>query len=133
MFNYYFVDVFCLTFQLMLHLEKLTADPTMRIHYGFSGKQESSPSSSSSLLSMSMFRWLGLEGRVVSGDMTADRVLLPREGGCQDPMYNTWELLQMRKTLVERAWSHHCAECDAILNKIVGRPINRTGKGYLRG
>ena len=114
----------------MLHLDKLSADPSMRIHYGFSGKQDSSYSSSSlsSLLSMHVFRWLGLEDRLVSGDMTADRVLLPRVGGCQDPMYNTWELLEMRKTMIERAWTHQCSQCDAILHKVIGRAINRTGK-----
>jgi hypothetical protein len=33
---------------------------------------------------------------VVQKDVFADEVYLPRYGGCQDPVYNTWEILTMR-------------------------------------
>lgn len=34
---------------------------------------------------------------VVQQDVFADEVYLPRYGGCQDPVYNTWEILSMRE------------------------------------
>jgi hypothetical protein len=34
---------------------------------------------------------------VVQKDVFADEVYLPRYGGCQDPVYNTWEILTMRQ------------------------------------
>jgi hypothetical protein len=34
---------------------------------------------------------------VAQKDVFADEVYLPRYGGCQDPVYNTWEILTMRE------------------------------------
>lgn len=43
------------------------------------------------LLGISMDRF------VIHKDVFADEIYLPKYGGCQDPVYNTWELLSMRR------------------------------------
>jgi hypothetical protein len=85
--------------KLVYHLDFLRANPDVRIHFGFSKL----PELPSFVLPQLIFRWLGLEGRLVNGTVFAREAWLPREGGCQDSGYNAWETVTMRDRLLAMA------------------------------
>lgn len=43
-------------------------------------------------------------------------------------MYNSWELLAMRKYLINRAWEK-CAECEDIMFSSLGKNFSRDKEG----
>lgn len=45
---------------------------------------------------------ISMDRFILHKDVFADEVYLPRYGGCQDPVYNTWELLSMRKFFYDK-------------------------------
>jgi len=48
--------------------------------------------------------WLGIPmDRFIQGDIFADEVIVPRDGACQDLMYNRWEFIRMREMVFKRA------------------------------
>lgn len=83
--------------RLVFHLDFLMRNPTVRIHYGFT-KKEDLPTS---VIPHTFLSWLGLSDRLVNGSVFAREALLPREGGCQDATYNAWEIVTMRETLLQ--------------------------------
>jgi len=80
--------------KLVYHLDMLYANPDMKIHYGFT-KKAVLPSF---VLPHTIFQWLGLSDRLINGTYYAKEAYMPREGGCQEPGYNMWELYHMRET-----------------------------------
>lgn len=114
-----------------MHYEMLKRHSEIKIHYGFSKMHLKFRSSSEflkrlkSLNSMRVLKWLGLEHRVVTGDYTADRVYLPREGACQDPLYNAKELIDMRSKLLKLAWKEDddCSKALKSSNISIGSPF----------
>jgi hypothetical protein len=55
-----------------------------------------------------MLQLVGLDVNrlIVHKHVHANEVYLPMEGGCQDPVYNTWQILHMRKLFLTRiGWS----------------------------
>ena len=102
--------------RLLMNLELINSDSSIRIHYGYSAKHVNSTQYMfhiQSLTSWRVLKWLGLEKRIITGDLVASTVILPREGACQDPLYNQHELLRMRHELINRAWEN-CDECDSV-------------------
>ena len=95
----------------MFHLDFLLSNPDVMIHYGFSKKTVSSSWSDANippkdLLALNYFDFVGIDrSRIISGPVVAGRVILPREGGCQDASYNAWELWTSRRRLKEIAFS----------------------------
>jgi Glycosyltransferase 61 len=85
--------------KLVYHLDFLRANPDVKIQFGFSKK----PSVPVFVLPHLYFKWLGLSDRLINGTYYADEVIMPREGGCQDPGYNAWEFLTMREKLFRLA------------------------------
>jgi len=85
--------------RLIYHLPMILSKPDMKIHFGFT----KAPVLASFALPHMFFRWLGLEQRLINGTVFAKKTYLPREGGCQDPGYNMWELFTMRKTFLALA------------------------------
>ena len=77
-------------------------NPSIYIHYGFNKKNTYTSRLPSKLLSYSYFQYLGIpRSRLVSGPIQVTQyTLLPREGGCQDAAYTSWELYQMRDTFL---------------------------------
>ena len=41
--------------------------------------------------------------RLINGTVHANHAYVPREGGCQDPGYNAWEVVSMRERLLKMA------------------------------
>ena len=106
--------------RLLSIFDLLRTYPEMKVHYGFSMKHKNSSQYMSNIQKLSSFRflkWLGLENRIITGDIASSKVFLPREGACQDPTYNTHELLTMRRKLIQLAWDDECKECDEILSR----------------
>lgn len=85
--------------RLVYHLDFLYAHPEIKIHYGFT-KQPVLPIE---VLPHQFFRWLGLYDRLVNGTVFAKEAYMPREGACQEPGYNMWELFNLRDVLLTRA------------------------------
>jgi hypothetical protein len=85
--------------KLIYHLDFLRANPDVRIHFGFSKLPELPPF----VLPQLIFKWLGLQDRLVNGTVYAKEIWMPREGGCQDSGYNAWETVTMRERLLAMA------------------------------
>jgi hypothetical protein len=45
---------------------------------------------------------LPMDRLVIHQHVYANEVYLPMEGGCQDPVYNTWQILTMRKLFMKK-------------------------------
>jgi hypothetical protein len=45
---------------------------------------------------------LSMDRLVVHRHVFAQEIFLPMEGGCQDPVYNTWQLLHMRQHFMKK-------------------------------
>lgn len=85
--------------RLVYNLDLLYANPDIKIHFGFT-KQPTLPSD---VLPHGIFRWLGLHDRLVNGTVFAKEIYMPREGACQEPGYNMWELFNMREVFINKA------------------------------
>lgn len=88
--------------KLVYHLHFLQAHPEIKIHYGFT-KQPTLPNF---VLPHNYFNFLGLADRLINGTVYANKVYMPREGGCQDIGYNAWEALTGRETFLEMLGIH---------------------------
>lgn len=49
------------------------------------------------------FVGLSMDRLVVHRHVYASKVYLPMEGGCQDPVYNTWQILNMRRLFMKKS------------------------------
>jgi hypothetical protein len=78
--------------KLIYNLEFLYQNPTYKIHYGFT-KQLTVPKF---VLPHYFFARFNLLDRLINGTFYAHNVVMPREGGCQDIGYNSWEVVSMR-------------------------------------
>lgn len=92
--------------KLIFHLDYLLARPEIKIHYGFSKL----PVLPSYVLPNGYLNWLGLGDRLINGTIYAKEVMMPREGGCQEPSYNAWELLHQREYFLR--WARREAGSD---------------------
>lgn len=101
--------------KLVYHLDFLLANPDVKIHYGFT-KQPTVPQW---VLPHNYFAALGLLDRVINGTFYAERVYMPREGGCQDIGYNAWEVASMRERFLKMA---HILETDDFKTVPPARP-----------
>ena len=112
--------------KLVYHYEFLKANPDIKIQFGFSKKDELV----SFVLPHYYFKWLGMYDRLINGTVYAREAYLPREGGCQDPGYNAWEVVTMREKLLELAGIHedHYNDKEAQPRTIV--IISRIGSGF---
>lgn len=105
--------------RLLANYDMLMKNPKIKIHFGFSSKHTNSSQYIEDIRKLTAFRvlkWLNLGERVITGALAAGVVYLPREGACQDPLYNTYELLAMKKILVNQAWNR-CEECDEMFKR----------------
>ena len=96
--------------QLILHIDTILHDTSIKIHYGFNSQHDKITFQAElpSLQSMKFLNWLGLGDRIVSGDMTAATVIMPREGGCQvwmDRWMNRWMDEWMNEWAIVLLWS----------------------------
>ena len=87
--------------RLVYHLPFLYANPDVKIHFGFTKQPEHLLPIE--VLPHGIFNWLGLGGRLVNGTVWAEEAYMPREGACQEPGYNMWELFNMREVFLARA------------------------------
>ena len=89
--------------RLVYHLEFLQAHPEMKILIGCDTKKTARATEMGMhhmLLSMKPLMdlaGLSMSRLIVHKHVFAREVYLPMEGGCQDPVYNTWQILSMRK------------------------------------
>lgn len=85
--------------KLVFHMDFLLANPDIKIHFGFT-KQPTVPNY---VLPHIYFNFLGLGDRLINGSFYADKVIIPREGGCQDVGYNAWEVVTLRERMLKMA------------------------------
>jgi len=85
--------------KLVFHMDFLLANPDIKIHFGFT-KQPTVPNY---VLPHIYFNFLGLGDRLINGSFYADKVIIPREGGCQDVGYNAWEVVTLRERMIKLA------------------------------
>ena len=51
-----------------------------------------------------MIQWIGIDSsRFVQGPVKAEEILVPREGACQDALWNKWEIVKLRLFVFDRA------------------------------
>eukprot|EP00605_Chrysophyceae_sp_TOSAG23-4_P001612 GSChrysophyteH1.ASY1.ANO1.1772.1 assembled CDS len=89
--------------RLLYHLDWLKAHPEVLIVYGCDSKKNERITQAgleAGLKGLRLFLdYVGLDATrlVVHKHVYAKTAWLPMEGGCQDPIYNTWYILYMRK------------------------------------
>eukprot|EP01038_Epipyxis_sp_PR26KG_P016084 gene16084-21847_t len=99
--------------KLIYHLPFLRANPDIVIHYGFT-KQPVVPNY---VLPHNFFHWLGLTNRLVNGSIYAEKLFMPREGGCQDIGYNAWEAVSMREMFLQELGIFEDTKFKVLSNK----------------
>jgi hypothetical protein len=53
---------------------------------------------------LNYLRWLGInQEQLIQGEVFSEEVLIPRDGACQDLLYNRWELQSAREFIFKRA------------------------------
>jgi len=93
--------------RLIYHLDFLIANPDIKIMVGCDSKKGAERTLAGlrhGLLSMQPLMdivGLDMERLVVHQHVYANEVYLPMEGGCQDPVYNTWQILHMRNKFMQ--------------------------------
>jgi len=93
--------------RLIQHLDFLRANPDVQILYGCDSRPD--PKQTQIALNIGLrnmkplMKMVGLnpDRLILHSDIYADEVYLPMEGACQDPVYNTWSILKLRKLLIE--------------------------------
>jgi hypothetical protein len=104
---------FCNTLQLVqprivYHLDFLLANPDVFILIGCDSKNNQKLTESGlryGLLTLKPFMdiiGLSMNRLVVHRHVYADEIYLPMEGACQDPVYNTWQILNMRRVFLDK-------------------------------
>lgn len=95
--------------RLAYHLAFLQANPDVQILYGCDSQQTHEKTKMKLGSALSRLRPLlsllniSSSRLVVHKNVYASEVYLPMEGGCMDPVYNTWHLLHMRRMLMRLA------------------------------
>jgi hypothetical protein len=112
--------------KLVYHYEFLKANPDIKIQFGFSKKDELA----TFVLPHFYFKWLGMYDRLINGTVYAKEAYMPREGGCQDPGYNAWEVVTMREKLLELAGIHEDHYNDKETHPRTIVIISRIGSGF---
>eukprot|EP01035_Chromulina_nebulosa_P026530 gene26530-34741_t len=89
--------------RILYHLQFLKDNPDIKILYGCDSKKTDSQTESGikhgllSIQPLMKLAGLSMDRLIVHQHVYAKEVYLPMEGGCQDPVYNTWQILNMRK------------------------------------
>lgn len=96
--------------KLIYHLDFLYRNPEVYIHYGFSKR----PVLPSWVLPNNYLLALNVSHRLINGTVMAEEVFMPREGGCQEPSYNAWELLHQREYFLNQLLSHNRVSASVI-------------------
>ena len=94
--------------RIIYHLQFLKENPDIKILFGCDTRRTLQLTKSGiayGLQSIEPFMnlvGLSMNRLVVHSHVFADTVYLPMEGGCQDPVYNTWQILTMRDFFLEK-------------------------------
>lgn len=79
---------------------------------------------------------LDINRLIIHKHVHAKEVYLPMEGGCQDPVYNTWQILHMRKVFMQRiGWGSHKLPSRPVmllLKRSAGAKHTRNGHDLVR-
>ena len=95
--------------RIIQNLAFLKANPDIKILYGCDSRPSTKMTRVGLVMGLAGFRPLlkmvGIDPSrlVVHSDVYADVVYQPTEGGCQDPVFNTWSILRARDVLLSRA------------------------------
>ena len=84
--------------RVVYHLDILKQEH-VKIHYGCDKKYKKFGPS------LRFLEWLGLpQEKFIQGDVFATReILVPRDGACQDALWNKWEILKLRQHFLEKS------------------------------
>lgn len=94
--------------RIVYHLDFLLKNPDVKILIGCDSKQTNDLTDFGlrhmmlSIQSVVELVGLSIDRFIVHKNVFAKEVYLPQEGGCQDPIYNTWQILHMRKILLKK-------------------------------
>mmetsp|Transcript_32252 Transcript_32252/g.44071 ORF Transcript_32252/g.44071 Transcript_32252/m.44071 type:complete len:280 (-) Transcript_32252:93-932(-) len=94
--------------RIVYHLDFLLANPDVKIMYGCDSKRGKAATEVGLRAGLQAIRpllqlvGLSMDRLIVHRHVHAREVYLPMEGGCQDPVYNTWQLLTMRSLFMKR-------------------------------
>lgn len=95
--------------RIVYHLEFLLANPDIKILFGCDSKKKDYITQAGLAHGLQSIRpffeltGLDMERIVLHKHVHADEIYLPMEGGCQDPVYQTWPILHMRKVFMRKA------------------------------
>jgi len=94
--------------RIIYHLDWLLRNPDVRIVWGCDTKPKARLTQAgleAGLQAMQPFMemvGLSMERLVVHQHVYAQEAWYPMEGGCQDPVYNTWQILRMRQVFFRK-------------------------------
>lgn len=94
--------------RIIYHLDFIKNNPDIKISIGCDTKKSHDQTMSGldhGLLSMKPIMELAgisMDRLIVHKHVYAKEVYFPMEGGCQDPVYNTWQILNMRKYFFDK-------------------------------
>jgi len=115
--------------RLAYHLQFLLDNPDVKILVGCDVKKRPDITKAGlehGLQSLRPFmELLGLDmGRlVVHSHVAAEEVFLPMEGACQDPVFNTWQILNMRRLFMDRLGLGESSAESSADKKKKGQPV----------
>jgi len=82
---------------------------------------------------------ISMDRLVVHKHVFADEIYLPMEGACQDPVYNTWQVLNMRRMFLDKVNMQHFEENPSdqkrqmvLLKRSVGAKHTRNNHDLVR-
>lgn len=82
---------------------------------------------------------LSMSRLVVHRHVYADEIYLPMEGACQDPVYNTWQILNMRRVFLNKLKIVHTNETSSnrkrqmvLIKRSVGAKHTRNNHDLVR-
>jgi len=93
--------------RLIYHLDFLLANPDIKILVGCDSKKGLNRTEAGlahglqSMRPLMKMAGLSMDRLIVHSHIYAQEIYLPMEGGCQDPVYNTWQILKMRKVFMD--------------------------------
>ena len=94
--------------RILYHLPFLLANSDVKILWGCDTKQNDKLTKAGlnvglqSIKPYLEFVGLSIERLIVHQHVYAREVWFPMEGGCQDPVYNTWPILHMRRMFTQK-------------------------------
>ncbi len=109
--------------RIIYHLQFLKDNPDVKILFGCDSRKTGKATDAGVKYAFMAVRPLmemvgiSMDRLILHTHVYADEIYLPMEGACQDPVYNTWSVLQMRKLFLNLVGYDHLALRTGIIDE----------------